>query len=336
MQDRERRPARIVASGWYAANLGDRFVGIEEAIAGRAAARALARVRPGRGLLIYLAARRGRGAALKRLEPGALSALALAALFGGARIVVLELIPDRPARSGWRRGAKRLWERLVERPAVRHGMATGHVLSAAERDSTAALYGIERERLRVVPWAWSRTAATSPSAAGRAGVLASGRAACDWETLFAAAKDAEWPLTVVCGEADGERVRVLNASGRATVLSEIPRADHDRLMASAALFAMPLHDDGLSSGQVRLQTATELGTPVIATRVRSLADYAIDGETAMLVPAGDPAALRAAIEALLADPERRRRLAAAAFARGRARTYPDFFGELGEMIEASL
>jgi glycosyltransferase involved in cell wall biosynthesis len=46
----------------------------------------------------------------------------------------------------------------------------------------------------------------------------------------------------------------------------------------------------------------------------------VHGETGLLVPAGDPAALAAAIAGLLADPERRRRLGEA----GRQRALKEF------------
>ena len=54
------------------------------------------------------------------------------------------------------------------------------------------------------------------------------------------------------------------------------------------------------------------GRPVVATAVGGLRDLVVDGETGLLVPPGDVAALRAALERLLADGELRRRLGAAA------------------------
>ncbi len=60
------------------------------------------------------------------------------------------------------------------------------------------------------------------------------------------------------------------------------------------------------------------GRPVVATAVGGLVDAVEDGVTGSLVPPRDRAALRAAIEGLLADEELRRRLGAAA-RRGRAR-----------------
>jgi glycosyltransferase involved in cell wall biosynthesis len=58
---------------------------------------------------------------------------------------------------------------------------------------------------------------------------------------------------------------------------------------------------------------------VVATGVGGLRDLVVDGETGILVPARDPAALRAALQRLLDDPELRRRLGAAGRQRAQER-----------------
>ena len=59
------------------------------------------------------------------------------------------------------------------------------------------------------------------------------------------------------------------------------------------------------------------GRPVVASAVGGLADAIEDGSTGILVPPRDPAALRSAIERLLADRALRERLGEAARARAR-------------------
>ena len=54
------------------------------------------------------------------------------------------------------------------------------------------------------------------------------------------------------------------------------------------------------------------GRPVVASAVGGLVDAVEDGVTGLLVPPGDVAALREAIERLLGDAELRERLGAAA------------------------
>jgi hypothetical protein len=325
---------RVVASDWYAAGVGEPWTALTATIGGGW----LARTRLGRGLLIHRAARRGAGAALIRNERGALTALWLAALTRRGPVVLLEMIPNRRPRAGWKRLLAGAWFRLVECPSVRSGARAAQAMSAAETQSLARMFELPAERFPHVPWALCRTGeAEFPPASTRSGVLASGRAACDWETLFAAATS-QWDLTVVCGEADRSRVEALDATAGtgARIHSEISRGEHDALMRAAAVYAMPLTEDRLSSGQVRLQTATELGAPVVVSRISTLAEYVVDGKTAIQVGVGQPDSLRAAVEGLLADPERRDGLATAALARARARTYPDYLSDVGQMVRDAL
>ena len=190
--------------------------------------------------------------------------------------------------------------------------------------------------MRRIDWARSTGAPQPPAPGPRRGVLSSGRAWCDWETLFAAAAGREWPLTVVCAGSDHERVAALNRDGRARVLTEVPRDEHDRLLGEAAVYAIALRDDAPSAGHVRLMAATDAGTPVVAGRIPALAGYLEDGVTARLVPPHDPAAMRAGIEELLAAPAEGERLAAAARERAREWTYAEYFAAVGRLIEDSV
>ncbi|MFL5690972.1 MAG: glycosyltransferase family 4 protein [Ktedonobacteraceae bacterium] len=58
--------------------------------------------------------------------------------------------------------------------------------------------------------------------------------------------------------------------------------------------------------------AMTMGRPIIAARNGGLTDIVVDGETGLLVPPGDPQALRAAIQSLLDDPAIRERMGALA------------------------
>lgn len=59
------------------------------------------------------------------------------------------------------------------------------------------------------------------------------------------------------------------------------------------------------------------GRPVVACAVGGLLDLVEDGVTGLLVPPGDVAALRAALERMLADPDLRARMGAAGQERAR-------------------
>jgi glycosyltransferase involved in cell wall biosynthesis len=64
------------------------------------------------------------------------------------------------------------------------------------------------------------------------------------------------------------------------------------------------------------------GRAVVASRVGGLPEAIRDGETGLLIPPGDPRALRAAIERLIADRSLRERLGAAARVEARVRFSP--------------
>jgi glycosyltransferase involved in cell wall biosynthesis len=65
-----------------------------------------------------------------------------------------------------------------------------------------------------------------------------------------------------------------------------------------------------------LATALAFGRPSVVSQVGGLPEVAATG-AAVAVPPGDPAALREALEALIADPQRRVRVAGAALAAAR-------------------
>jgi glycosyltransferase involved in cell wall biosynthesis len=100
-------------------------------------------------------------------------------------------------------------------------------------------------------------------------------------------------------------------------LGFVPHEQLQRLYSRAAVVACPSRREGFG---VACLEAMAHGRPVVATAVGGLRDLVVDGETGVLVPARDPAALRAAFDRLLADRELRRRLGAA----GRERAQRQF------------
>jgi len=113
----------------------------------------------------------------------------------------------------------------------------------------------------------------------------------------------------------------LVVAGDGPLRDEVPGAlgfvPHDELLglyARASVVACPSHREGFG---VVCAEAMAHGRPVVAGAVGGLLDLVVDGQTGLLVPPRDPAALRAALERLLADGALRRRLGVAG--RDRAR-----------------
>lgn len=87
------------------------------------------------------------------------------------------------------------------------------------------------------------------------------------------------------------------------------RRDVVNVLASLDLFVLPTHQEALGTAFVE---AGAMGLACIGTNVDGVPEVIDDGETGLLVPVHDPAALAQAIIALLADPARRRAMGEAA------------------------
>jgi glycosyltransferase involved in cell wall biosynthesis len=79
-----------------------------------------------------------------------------------------------------------------------------------------------------------------------------------------------------------------------------PRKDVPALMHAIDVFAMPSIWEGF--GLVLLE-AMAAGRPIVASRVATIPEVVVDGETGLLVPAGDPLALAEALAQLADEPE---------------------------------
>ena len=97
-------------------------------------------------------------------------------------------------------------------------------------------------------------------------------------------------------------------------LGFVPPAAMGAYYERAAVVCVPSRREGYG---MTAREAMAYGRPVVATAVGGLRDALRDGVDGLLVPPGDPAALRAAVERLLGDPTLRARLGAAARERAR-------------------
>lgn len=85
----------------------------------------------------------------------------------------------------------------------------------------------------------------------------------------------------------------------------VPRAEVYRLLSQADLFVFPSHVEGQPFSVIESLAA---GVPIVGSDIPTVADMVTDGEHGLLVPPRDADALATAIEELLVDPQRRRRM----------------------------
>jgi glycosyltransferase involved in cell wall biosynthesis len=121
-------------------------------------------------------------------------------------------------------------------------------------------------------------------------------------------------LRLICaGDGDMARVRSraaeLKLGARVKLAGWLGHEGRDRLLATASLFVLPSHAEGVP---VSLLEAMAAGCPVIATAVGGIPDVVRHGVNGLLVTPGEPAALAGAIARLLDDRALAVRLGAAA------------------------
>lgn len=92
------------------------------------------------------------------------------------------------------------------------------------------------------------------------------------------------------------------------------RSDMPALMAAADIFTLPSHREGMPRS---IAEAMLCGLPVVATDIRGSREEVVDGETGLLVPVNDSAALAGALSALVTDKDKRQRFGAASLQRAR-------------------
>jgi glycosyltransferase involved in cell wall biosynthesis len=83
------------------------------------------------------------------------------------------------------------------------------------------------------------------------------------------------------------------------------RADVDALLKASDIFTLPSYREGLPRSVIEAMAA---GVPVVATDIPACRELVIEGETGLLVPVRDAAALAGAIARLAADAGVRRRM----------------------------
>ncbi len=250
---------------------------------------------------------------LRRLRPRVVhvtdvwpQALVAARLARVPRLLVTHHTPELPRSDNL---AGRAWQRLgwAARPEVIY-------TSEADRERDG------REPSHVVPLgiALERFAAAEPAlrkdgpVVGNVARLAPQK---DHATLLEAARLLGDVRFVIVGDGELREELERRADGLPVELTGA-RDDVPELLASFDVFAFPSLFEGLCLAVIEAQAA---GVPVVATPVGGIRETVVDGETGLLVPTRDPAALAAAIRRLLDEPDLARRLAAEARRRVRER-----------------
>lgn len=141
-------------------------------------------------------------------------------------------------------------------------------------------------------------------------ICAVGLEARDYPTLLQAVESLGVQVMVAAASpwskrADNTQGQVIPAN---VSVSRYSQFELRQLYADSRFFVMPLQNVDFQAGVTAILEAMAMGRAVICSRTPGQTDVVVDGVTGMYVPPSDPAALRAAIEHLLAHPEEAERM----------------------------
>ncbi len=193
------------------------------------------------------------------------------------------------------------------------------VLGGAEAGWLSETLGVPRDRITVLPNGVVRPPVPPPRPSGATlRLVLLGRIGARKgvpELLDALSSETmrrrSWQATLA-GDGEvahyAERARALGLGERVSFPGWIGRQESSDLLAGSDILVLPSHAENLPMSVIE---ALAHGVAVVTTPVGAVPDLLTDGQTALLVPPGDAAALAAALARLIDDEALRCRLAAA-------------------------
>ncbi|HET7789913.1 MAG TPA: glycosyltransferase family 4 protein [Gemmatimonadales bacterium] len=222
-------------------------------------------------------------------------------------------------------GSRYYAERLRRRMALRAAAALSGAVVAVSRTLAEQLRRDLWTRPATIPNGARAQAVTGASLRRELGLEGGDRLALAVGNLYLvkghryllealATLDGRAPRLHVAIAGRGELEEALRARAAALGIAERThflglRSDIGDLLSDADLFVMPSLSEGLPLAAVEAMLA---GKPIVASAVGELPAVLDDGRAGLVVPPGDARALAEGIGALLADPDRARRLGGAA------------------------
>lgn len=199
---------------------------------------------------------------------------------------------------------------VVHRTAGTLGRVGAYIALTRFQREAIVRGGIAGERVHVVPN--FREPDPGPSTRERSGVLFAGRLATEKGILplLAAAPAAGGSIRIAGDGPLGDAVHAAAGRGDVEVLGQLSRTELDAAIGSALALVVP--STWFEGFPMVVLDAFAAGTPVIASRIGSLAEVVEDGNTGRLVEPGDPADLAEALRWAFDHPAELARMGVAA------------------------
>jgi len=170
--------------------------------------------------------------------------------------------------------------------------------SRAEQESLIQNVGIAADSVLFHLWRQDLQGKVAPDTVVNGSyVFSGGYSNRDYNGLLRAAASASWPLVIV---ASAHNEIDHSICSRAEIFRDMDESDFELKLAGSRLVVLPLMSTGEACGQSVLLRTLRNCKPVVASRHESIVDYLCDDYPGF-VPAGDTAALSAAIGQALSD-----------------------------------
>jgi Glycosyl transferases group 1 len=177
-------------------------------------------------------------------------------------------------------------------------------LSRFETESFSRTWHLRSSRVRFVPWAVTVKDDRPSDDNGR--VFAGGNSLRDYAPLISAAGRIDAPVDIATSALTTAE---LPPTPPNLTIGPRPQAEYDEMLRAARVVVVPLQGrDDRSSGQTTYINAMARGKPIVVTDTPGVRDYITDGETGLIVAAGDADAMARAITRLLDNPAERARI----------------------------
>ncbi|RKT32343.1 glycosyl transferase family 1 [Roseovarius halotolerans] len=214
------------------------------------------------------------------------------------------------------------------------------VFSQYERSLYSEYFGFQPERFRFLHWAMEapQPGPENPVSGPDSYLCSIGGEGRDYRLLAEAMR--ALPDVAMVVVARPHSIRGINFPQNVKVFTNLPARQTWRIVQDSAGVVIPLRSDKTTCGHITIVGSMLLGRAMVITDSLGVSDYVEDGVNAHLVPAGDTAAMIAAVQGLSHNSAAMRDLGARASARAREKHalsgWVSYFTEKSAEYEARL
>jgi glycosyltransferase involved in cell wall biosynthesis len=252
--------------------------------------------------------------------------------FGRKPHILLDIEWVAQSNNGW----KPRLSRWMRKQAIL-GATKIQVFCRAEADNYARFFGTDKQNFVWIPYCAAplKLATQLPQTASTPAYLfCGGTHHRDYATLFSAVQNLPIEVRVA---APTRSFNGMVVPKNVTILGEVSPEEYWKQLAQSLIVVLSLEPDLLRfPGVITYVRAMQLGKCVVINESIGGADYVTHGETGVLVPPSDAAALRTEIQELLENPSLRVQLGANAYRAAAARFSPGVYREALQAILKSV